>query len=105
MRQIVDTICREMADGVREEIRQAIMGGKYFAEYTKEYGDVVVMVRVRSFLPYISCVVSHYDGCHNSPRLEQVIENAMPDWYSIEREIASELRYSLTDDEIAMRLC
>lgn len=105
MRQIVDTICREMADGVREEIRQAILDGKEIVEYTKEYGDVVVMVGVRSYWPYICCVVSHYDCSHKSPRLEQAIENAVPDWYSVEREIANDYQYSLTDDEIAMRSC
>lgn len=103
MRQIVDMICREVADGVREGIRQAILDGKEIVEYTKEYGDVVVMVGVRSYWPYICCIVSHNDGSHKSPRLEQAIENAVPDWHSVEREIANEYKYSLTDNEIAMR--
>ena len=101
----VNTICQEMAEGVREEIRQAIMDGKDIVEYTKEYGDVVVMVGVRSYWPYICCVVSHEDSSHKSPRLENAIEKAVPDWYSVEREIASEYEYSLTDDELAMRSC
>lgn len=102
----VDTICRELADGVREQIRQAIMAGDDRATYEKEYGDSVIVVDVRAYgSMLVYAVVGHADGSHKSPRLEEAIENAVPDWYSIEREVASELRYSLTDDEIAMRLC
>ena len=104
MRKLVDTIIREMSDGVRQQIREAIIAGYDRATYEKEYGDSVIVVDVRAYGSQITlAVVSHYDARHKSPRLEQVIENAMPNWYSVEREIASELSYSLTDDEIAMR--
>ena len=101
----IQTICKDMADGVREQIREAIMAGDDIAEYTKEYGDTVVVVGVRSYWPFICCVVGHEDGSHKSPRIEQAVEDAVPDWYSVEREVAMEYGYSLTDDEIAMRSC
>ena len=101
----IQTICKDMADGVRDEIRQAIMDGKDIVEYTKEYGDTVVIVGVRSYWPYTCCVVSHEDSSHKSPCIEKAIENAVPDWYSVEREVASEYGYSLTDDELVIRSC
>ena len=106
MRKLVDTIVRELSEGMRQQMRQAIMAGDDMATYQKEYGDCVIMVDVRAYCSQITlAVVSHYDARHKSPRLEKVIEDAMPNWYSVEREVASEYSYSLTDDEIAMRLC
>ena len=106
MRKLVDTIVRELSEGMREQMREAIMAGDDRATYEKEYGDCVIVVDVRLYGTQITlATVSHYDGRHNSPRLEQVIENAMPSWYSVEREVAKEFEYSLTTDELAMRLC
>ena len=105
MRKIIDTIIREMSDGVRQQMRTAIMAGDDRATYEKEYGDCVVVVDVRAYGTQITlAVVSHYDAKHKSPRLEKVIEDAMPNWYSVEREVASEYSYSLTDDEIKTRI-
>lgn len=102
----IETICREVADGVREEIRQAITEGCDSASYEKEYGGGVIVVDVRAYgSMMVYAVVGHQDGRHRSPRIEQAIENAVPDWYSVERDVAEELRYSLMDEEIAMRLC
>ena len=106
MRKIVDKIIRELSDGVREQMRTAIIAGDDRATFEKEYGDCVIVVDVRLYgFQKTMAVVGHYDGRHKSPRLEQIIENAMPSWYTVEREIASEVSYSLTDDEIAMRFC
>ena len=102
----VQMICKELAEGIREQMRQAIMAGDDRATYEKEYGDCVVVVDVRAYGNQMTyAVVSHWDGRKKSPRLEQAIENAMPSWYSVEREVAAEYSYSLTDDEIAMRSC
>ena len=106
MRRIVDTIVMELSDGMHQQMREAIMAGDDRATFEKEYGDCVIVVDVRAYGSQITlAVVSHYDARHKSPRLEQVIEDAMPNWYSVEREVASEFSYSLTDDELAMRLC
>ena len=106
MRKLVDTIVRELSDGVREQMREAILAGDDRATFEKEYGDCVIVVDVRAYGSQITlAVVSHYDARHKSPRLERVIEDAMPNWYNVEREVASEFSYSLTDDELEMRLC
>ena len=90
MRRIVDTIVRELSDGMREQIRTAIMAGDDRATFEKEYGDCVIVVDVRAYGSQITlAVVSHYDAKHKSPRLEHVIEDAMPNWYSVEREVAN----------------
>ena len=106
MRKIVDTIVRELSAGMRQQMREAIMAGDDRATFEKEYGDSVIVVDIRLYGTQITlATVAHYDGRHRSPRLEHVIEDAMPSWYTIEREVAREYSYSLTDDEIAMRSC
>lgn len=86
----IQEIIKAVADGVREAMKDAIESGYDYINYEKVYGDAAVYVDVKEvrlrggmYIDDVDVCVYHAETGHQSPRLEQAIRNAVPDWFKI----------------------
>ena len=92
-------ICKEVAGDVKAKIETAVTFHEDSVTYEKHYGTAGIIVetgyeRKNGWLyPYTNVVVLHDDCCHTSPRLTAAIEEALPDWSTIERNIEEQMEY------------
>lgn len=88
-------IIKAVADGVLEAMKEAIRDGYDYMNYEKVYGDAAVYVDVREvrlrggmYIDDMDVCVYHAESGHQSPRLEQAIRSAMPDWFKVKEEVS-----------------
>lgn len=88
-------IIKNIVDSVREAMKDAIDSGYDYMNYEKVYGDAAVYVDVREvrlrngmYIDDVDVCVYHSDVNHQSPRLEQAIRGAMPDWFKVKEEMS-----------------
>ena len=92
-------ICKEVAGDVKAKIETAVTFHEDSITYEKKYGKAIVYVetgfeRKRGWLvPFTIVDVLHDDCDHISPRLTAAIEEALPDWSTIERNIEEQMEY------------
>lgn len=86
----IQTIIKEVADGVLAAMKEAIESGYDYINYEKVYGDAAVYVDVKEvrlrgglYIDDLDVCVYHAESGHQSPRLEQAIRKAMPDWFKV----------------------
>jgi hypothetical protein len=86
----IQTIIKEVADGVLAAMKDAIESGYDYINYEKVYGDAAVYVDVKEvrlrggmYIDDMDVCVYHAERGHQSPRLEQAIRKAMPDWFKV----------------------
>ena len=90
----IQTIIKEVADGVLAAMKDAIESGYDYMNFEKVCGDAAVYVDVREvrlsngmYIDDLDVCVYHAEGSHQSPRLESAIRSALPDWFDIKREV------------------
>ena len=86
-------IIKNIVDSVREAMRDAIDSGYDYMNYEKVYGDAAVYVDVREvrlrngmYIDDLDVCVYHADNSHQSPRLEDAIRRAIPNWFDVKEE-------------------
>ena len=89
----IQQIIREVADGVLDAMKDAIMSGYDYVNYEKVYGDAAVYVDVREvrlrggmYIDDTDVCVYHAESGHQSPRLEKAIREAIPNWFKVKDE-------------------
>ena len=89
----IQQIIREVADGVLDAMKDAIMSGYDYVNYEKVYGDAAVYVDVREvrlrggmYIDDTDVCVYHPESGHQSPRLEKAIREAIPNWFKVKEE-------------------
>lgn len=89
----IQQIIREVADGVLDAMKDAIMSGYDYVNYEKVYGDAAVYVDVREvrlrggmYIDDTDVCVYHAESGHQSPRLEKAIREAIPNWFKVKEE-------------------
>ena len=90
-------IIKAVADGVREAMKDAIESGYDYINYEKVYGDAAVYVDVKEvrlrggmYIDDVDVCVYHAESGHQSPRLEQAIRSAVPDWFEVKEEMSGQ---------------
>lgn len=93
----IQKIVREIADGVLDAIRDAVESGYDYVNYEKVYGDAAVYVDIREvrlrggmYIDDTDVCVYHAESCHQSPRLEQAIRNAIPNWFKVKEDVTGQ---------------
>ena len=91
----IQTIIKEVADGVLAAMKDPIESGYDYINYEKVYGDAAVYVDVKEvrlrggmYIDDMDVCVYHAESGHQSPRLEQAIRKAMPDWFKVKEEMS-----------------
>lgn len=90
----LQNIIRETTNGVLLKMQDTFELGDDRMHYEKEYGNAVVCVDIHE----VRCVngyciddvdvwVAHEDSKHDSPLLTEAIRQALPDWFTIKREV------------------
>lgn len=90
----LQNIIRETTNGVLLKMQDTFELGDDRMYYEKEYGNAVVCVEIHE----VRCVngyciddvdvwVAHEDSKHDSPLLTEAIRKALPDWWTIKREV------------------
>ena len=87
-------IIKNIVDSVREAMKDAIESGYDYMNFEKVCGDAAVYVDVREvrlsngmYIDDLDVCVYHAESCHQSPRLEQAIRNAIPNWFKVKEDV------------------
>ena len=92
---IMKKIIKNIVDSVREAVKDAIESGYDYMNFEKVCGDAAVYVDVREvrlsngmYIDDLDVCVYHAEGSHQSPRLEQAIRSAIPNWFDVKEEVS-----------------
>lgn len=92
-------ICKEVAGDIQGMIEDAVTFHASSVTYEKSFGTATIYIETGYqskdgwLLPFTTVIVTHDDGSHNSPRLTEAIEKALPDWTKIENNIELQMEY------------
>jgi len=91
-------VVRQIVNGVRKEMYDAIKWGNDFFSFEKDYDHATVTVegrKVRMVSGYrfwdVSVLADH-DNDHESPMLEQAVLDALPSYDEVYDEVDSDMR-------------
>ena len=92
-----DKILKEVADGVREEMRSSIEGGFGWFSYEYDLSDCTINVECQRVQCINGTLVTDYDVWidrdneqHSSPIVINAIRQVLPEWYDEERKYEEE---------------
>ena len=92
-----DKILKEVADGVREEMRSSIEGGFNWFSYEYDLSDCTINVECQRVQCINGTLVTDYDVWidrdneqHSSPIVIKAIRQVLPEWYDEERKYEEE---------------
>lgn len=87
-----DKALKEIADGVKDAMYDAISEDLTRCSYEYDFGNTTIMVEVELVGSVCAVVVPDVwierDDCeHNSPRVIEAVKNILPDWWSVTQEV------------------
>ena len=92
-----DRLVKEIAAGVREEMRSSIEGGFDWFSYEHDLSDCTINVECHKVQCINGCVISDYDVWidreneqHSSPIVIRAIRQALPEWYDEQQKYEEE---------------
>lgn len=92
-----DRILKEIAEGVRQEMRESIQSGYGWLSYEYDLSDCTVMIESHEVLCVNGLCISDYDvwierkdSTHDSTLVCRAIRQVLPEWCDVAREIDNE---------------